>query len=64
MNQGVRAMEQTQGLAAILQVHTSTAIRMFAGVAGVVNLGSRKYRTLRVPRVIFDNFLAANSKQA
>jgi hypothetical protein len=50
-------------VAAILKVSTDTVIRKFENRPGVLNLGTdesrfkRKYRTLRIPRQVLEQFI-------
>lgn len=50
-------------VAAILQVSPDTAVRLFSGLPGVMNLGTngslkkRRYRVLRIPRHVVEKFV-------
>lgn len=53
-------------IAAILKVSNKTVIRRFESRPGVIDIGSaegrfkRRYRVLRVPREVFEKFIAEN----
>jgi hypothetical protein len=55
-----------QEIAKVLKVSYDTVMRRFATYPGVVNLGTegsisrRRYRTLRIPRAVFEKFLIEN----
>lgn len=45
-------------VARILQVCPATVIRLFSDYPGVTDLGTKKYRSLRIPRAALNRFLA------
>ena len=53
-------------VARLLQVSEDTVYRRMGSLPGVINLGSdgdlrkRRYRTLRIPRSVFERFLLEN----
>ncbi len=55
-----------QEIATTLKVSLDTVMRRMADLPGVINLGSdgdlrkRRYRTLRIPRSVFEKFLIEN----
>jgi hypothetical protein len=48
----------SQQVARILSVCPATVIRFFDGREGVVNIGTRHYKILRIPRAALNRFLA------
>jgi hypothetical protein len=57
-----------QDVADVLRVSTDTVMRWFSDREGVIDLGSpedlrghkRRYRVLRIPRVVFERFIQEN----